>query len=162
MSISNFITNLLNFKENNLIFNENFLERRNIKNKECFVIKGYLFNNFEFCPKCGCINEDTIIKKGTKVSLIKINKISEITSYLELNKQVYKCKNCNKKITSITNIVDFGCYISNNLKLAVFNCAKEIMSKSLIARLYNICDNTVQSIFDKIFYKEFLLKSFIL
>lgn len=161
MSISNSITNLLNFKEENLIFNENFLERRNIKNKECFVIKGYLFNNFEFCPKCGCINEDTIIKKGTKVSLIKINKISEMTSYLELNKQVYKCKNCNKKITAITNIVDFGCYISNNLKLAVFNCAKEFMSKSLIARLYNICDNTVQSIFDKIFYKDTVYKDFL-
>ena len=63
MSLSNSITNLLNFKEDNLIFNENFFESRIINNKKCSIIKGYLFNNHEFCPKCGCINENTIIKK---------------------------------------------------------------------------------------------------
>ena len=45
MSLSNSITKLLNFKENNLIFDENFFESRTIKNKKCSVIKGYLFNN---------------------------------------------------------------------------------------------------------------------
>ena len=84
MSLSNSITNLLNFKEDNLIFNENFFGNRIIKNKKCSIIKWYLKNNFEFCSICGCINEDTIIKKGIKKCLIKINKISEITSYLEL------------------------------------------------------------------------------
>ena len=63
MSLSNFITNLLNFKEDNLIYNENFFENRIIKNKKCSIIKGYLFNNHDFCPKCGCINENVIIKK---------------------------------------------------------------------------------------------------
>ena len=48
MSLSNSITKLLNFKENNLIFNENFFESRTIKNKKCSVIKGYLFNNYEY------------------------------------------------------------------------------------------------------------------
>ena len=36
MSLSNSITKLLNFKENNLIFNENFFESRTIKNKKMF------------------------------------------------------------------------------------------------------------------------------
>ena len=161
MSLSNSITKLLNFKEDNLIFNENFFENRIIKDKQCFVVKGYLFNDFEFCPKCGCLNEDTMIKKGTKSSLIKISKISEMTSYLELNKQIYKCKNCKRKTTAITDIVDFGCYISNNLNLAVFNCAKEVMSKTLIAKLYNICDNTVQKVFDSQFNHDTLYKNYI-
>ena len=93
MSITNSILKLLNMEDNNLIFNENFLEERIIKGKRCLVILGYLKNNFEYCPKCGCINECTMIKKGIDTSLIKINKISELTSYLELNKQIYKCKN---------------------------------------------------------------------
>ena len=116
MSLSNSITNLLNFKEDNLIFDENFFENRIVKNKKCSIIKGYLFNNHEFCPKCGCINENAIIKKGIDKCLIKINKMAEITSYLELNKQIYKCKNCNKKFTAQSNIVDFGCRNFRNMK----------------------------------------------
>ena len=161
MSINNSITKLLNMEEDNLNFNENFFEERIINNKRCFVIKGYLKNNLEICPKCGCANNNTIIKKGTEKSLIKINKISEITSYLELDKQVYKCKCCNRKTVAQSSIVDFGCYISNNLKLAVFNCAKEIMSKSMIARLYNICDNTVQKIFDTQFNHNTIYKNYL-
>lgn len=159
MSLSNSITKLLNMEDPNLNFNENFLEERKIKGKRCLVIKGYLSNSFDCCPKCSCINNNSIIKKGTKTCIIKINKISELTSYLELTKQMYKCKNCDKKFISKTEIVDFDCRISNNVKRAVYNCAKEIMSKSLIARLYNVCDNTVQRVFDKMFCSETVYKS---
>jgi len=161
MSLSNSITKLLNMEEPNLIFSENFIEERKINGKRCLVILGYLKNDFDFCPKCGCINDSSIIKKGIDKCLIKINKISEVTSYLELNKQIYKCKNCNKKFTSQTNIIDYRCSISNNVKLAVLSCAKEMMSKSLIARLYNISDNTVQSIFDTIYYNDTIYKNFL-
>ena len=161
MSLSNSITKLLNMEDHNLIFSESFIEERKIKGKRCLVILGYLKNDFEYCPKCGCIKENTIIKKGIDKCLIKINKLSEITSYLELDKQVYKCKNCNKKFTAQSNIVDFGCRISNNVKIAVLNCAKEMMSKSLIARLYNVSDNTVQSIFDTVFYNDTVYKNYL-
>ena len=161
MSLSNSITKLLNMEDNNLNFNEDFLEERKIKGKRCLVIMGYLKNDLEFCPHCGCINNRTIIKKGTETCLIKINKISELTSYLELKKQVYKCKNCNRKITSQSNIVDYRCRISNSVKRAILNCAKEIMSKVLIARFYNVSDNTVQNTFDTIFYNETVYKDFL-
>ena len=161
MSITNSILKLLNMEDANLTFSENFIEKRVINNKECTVIMGELTNKLSHCPHCGCINENSIIKKGKKKSLIKINKISEITSYLELHKQIYKCKNCNKKITSQTNIIDYRCRISNNVKLAIINCAKEIMSKSLIGRLYNVSDNTVQKIFNKVYDSEKLYKHFL-
>ena len=86
MSLSNSITKLLNMKDNNLNFNENFLDERKIKGQRCLVIMGYLKNDLDFCPHCGCINNGTIIKKGTETCLIKINKISELTSCLELKK----------------------------------------------------------------------------
>lgn len=100
MSLSNFITKLLNMEDPNLKFNENFFEERTIKGKRSFIIMGYLKNNLDFYPKCGCKNNNSIIKKGIEKSLIKINKISEITSYLELSKQIYKCKCCNRKTVS--------------------------------------------------------------
>lgn len=52
----------------------------------CLVILGYLKNEFECCPYCGCLNENTIIKKETKKSLIKINKHAELITYLNLSK----------------------------------------------------------------------------
>ena len=84
-----------------------------------------------------------------------------MTSYLELNKQIYKCKNCNKKFTAQSNIINFGCRISNNVRFAILNCAKEMMSKSLIAKLYNVSDNTVQKVFDSVFYNDSVYKTFL-
>lgn len=161
MSIINSITKLLNLKEKNLIFNENFIEEKQINNKRCLIINGYLYNSFDSCPHCGCVNNDTIIKKGTRLSKIKINKLSELTSYLYLKKQVYKCKECNRKITAKTSIVDYGCYISNNVKHAVIMYAKEIMPKTLIAKFLNISDNKVQSIFDTVFNGNKLYKHYL-
>ena len=161
MSINNSILKLLNMEDKNINFNENFVEERKIKNKRCLVILGYLKNDFEYCPCCGCINEDTIIKKGTRNSLIKINKHAELTTYLDLTKQRYKCKNCNKKFYATTPEVNYRCHISKQVKLAILNCAKEMMCKSLIARLYNVSDNTVQSIFDTVFYNDTVYKDFL-
>lgn len=158
MSITNSILKLLNMKDPNLIFNENFIEERKIKNKRCLVFLGYLKNDFEFCPKCGCINENTIIKKGTRNSLIKINKHAELTTYLDLTKQRYKCKNCNRKFYATTIEVDYRCHISKQVKLNILNLAKESISKFLIAKLNNVSDNTVQSVFDTIFYNDTVYK----
>ena len=72
---------------------------------------------------------------------------------------MYKCKNCNKRFISTSNIVDFRCRISNNVKIAIYNCAKEMLSKKLISRLYNVCDNTVQRIFDTMFNNEKVYKN---
>ena len=158
MSITNSILKLLNMKHPNLIFNENFIEERKIKNKRCLVFLGYLKNDFEFCPCCGCINENTIIKKGTRNSLIKINKHAELTTYLDLTKQRYKCKNCNRKFYATTIEVDYRCHISKQVKLNILNLAKESISKFLIAKLNNVSDNTVQSVFDTIFYNDTVYK----
>ena len=161
MSITNSILKLLNMKDSNLIFNENFIDERKIKGKRCLIFSGYLKNNFEFCPLCGCINENTIIKKGTRKSLIKINKHAELISYLDLTKQRYKCKNCNKKFYATTTEIDYRCHISNQVKHAILNFAKETISKSLIAKLNNVSDNTVQSVFDTIFYNDTVYKDFL-
>ena len=161
MSISNSILKILNMEDENVIFNENFIENRKINNKRVNIFKGYLKNDYEYCPMCGCINDATIIKNGTKISLIKIPKVSEITSYLELKKQKYKCKNCNKIFTAKTNIVDYRCRISNNTKHSVINYVKDILSNTLIARHHNISNMTVQRIIDRIYDNKKLYKNYL-
>ena len=57
----------------------------------------------------------------------------------------------------MSNIVDFRCRISNNVKRAIYNCAKEMFSKKLISRLYNVInfltddeENTPKELEDKL------------
>ena len=158
MSINNSILKLLNMKDSNLIFDENFCEERNIKNKRCLIIKGYLKNDLEYCPNCGCINHNTIMKYGTKICFIKIPKISGLDSYLELKKQKYLCKVCNKRMTATTKEVDYRCRISNNTKHSVIYYGKEILSHTYIARELNISNVSVQRIINKVYDNKTLYK----
>ena len=141
-------------EDKNVIFNDFFVEERKIKGKRSLVYLGYLQNNFEYCPKCGCINEKTIVKNGTKKSLIKIPKISELNSYLELKKQKYKCRNCNKISVASTSIVDYRCHISNNTKHAVINYSKKVIPHTYIAEYCNIINMSVQRILDRVYNNE--------
>jgi len=143
-------------KDNNIKFSENFLEERKIKEKRCLIIKGYLENHFDFCPKCGCISN--FKKNGTKTSLIKIPKISELTSFLELTKQIYKCRECNSKITAQTTEIGYRCRISNNTKHSIINYSKEIVTHLFIAKIHNVSNKTVQRHINKIYDNDKLYK----
>ena len=161
MSINNSILKLLNMKDSNLIFDENFCQERNIKNKRSLIIKGYLKNEFEYCPCCGCINNSTIIKYGSKTCLIKIPKISELDSYLELKKQKYLCKNCNKRMTAVTKEVDYKCRISNNTKHSIIYYSKDILPHTFIAKNHNVSNVTVQRELNKVYDNETLYKKYL-
>ena len=71
MSINNSILKLLNMEDKNINFTEKFVEEREINNKRCLVIKGKLTNELEYCPKCGCLNNNTIIKNRSRRFSIK-------------------------------------------------------------------------------------------
>ena len=161
MSINNCILKILNMKEENVKFEENFVEERKIKGKRCLVYIGYLFNKYDFCPECGCLNENTIIKNGSRKSLIKIPKISELNSYLELEKQRYKCKNCNKRFTAKTNIVDYRCRISNNTKISINNYTSKIITHKDIAWIHNVSNMTVQRVNNKVYDGKKLYKHYL-
>ena len=81
MSQDYYILKTLNMKDENIHFYKEFVTEENIKGKRCLIYKAYLTYIPECCPKCGCVNDKSIIKKGTKLCMIKINKISEIRSY---------------------------------------------------------------------------------
>ncbi len=159
MSINNSILKILNMEDKNIKFYENFIEERKISNKRSLVIVGYLKNKYECCPKCGCVNEGIIVKNGTKKSLIKIPKMSEITSYLELRKQKYKCKCCNKGFTASTSVVDYRCHISNNTKHSIINYSKNIIPHTYIAKNHNVSNMTIQRIINRIYDNEKIYKN---
>lgn len=90
-----------------------------------------------------------------------MNKTSEVITFLELRKQVYYCKNCQKKFVASTKIVNKGCSISNNVKNSVFHYCKNPISKKLIGDLHNVSDNTVQNIINEKMTKEKLYKNYL-
>ena len=117
MSIQNYIINILNLKDNNILFKENFYKEVKIKGILHKIFEGYLSYKPSFCPKCGVVFDDEFEKHGFITSNIKIPDVSGYKTILKLHKQRYLCKHCNKAFTLTTNIVNYGCFISKNIKL---------------------------------------------
>lgn len=158
MSINNCILKLLNIKEENVYFKENFVEERIINKKRSLVYMGYLSNNIIKCPKC---NSTDIKKNGIRKSLIKIPKVSELNSYLELEKQRYYCKNCKHTITAKTNIVNYRCRISNNTKISINNYTSKTITHKDIAWIHNVSNMTVQRVNNKVYDGKKLYKHYL-
>ena len=155
MSINNCILKTLNLKDKNIKFEENFVEERKVKGKRCLIYIGYLENNIEYCPHCGSFG--SIKKNGTKTSMIKIPKVSELDAYLQL-KKIYKCKNCNKKITAQTSEIEYRCRISNNIKYSIIKYSKEILPHIFLAKIHNVSNMTIQRFLNRIYDNEKLYK----
>ena len=71
MSLSNYTRNILNIKDKNIIFEENFLNEEKINGSTTKVFHGKLTYTPSHCPKFGCvydIEQDNIIKYGLKKS----------------------------------------------------------------------------------------------
>ena len=112
---------ILNIKDNNIYFYENCLETIKIRGTNTKVFHGYLTYNPDYCPCCGCINENnSIIKWAFKKNCkIKMPKVSNYNCILFLDKQRFLCKNCNSTFTASTDVVNFHKQISNNTIVSV-------------------------------------------
>ena len=121
MSMNNYILNLLNIEDKNILILPN-IEERLIKNKKYKIIEGLLTYIPDHCPCCGCVNEShkDIIKWGYRRNCkIKIPKISNCFSLLILHKQRFFCKNCNNTFIAETSLIDRNKNISNNTELQI-------------------------------------------
>ena len=121
MSMNNYILNLLNIEDKNILILPN-IEERLIKNKKYKIIEGLLTHIPNHCPCCGCVNEshNDIIKWGYRKNCkIKIPKISNCFSLLILHKQRFLCRNCNKTFIAETSLIDRNKNISNNTELQI-------------------------------------------
>ena len=148
MSNTNYITNILNLKDENIIFKENFYKEEKINGIIHKIFEGYLSYEPKYCPKCGVLFDAKFEKHGFITSNIKIPKISGFKSILKLHKQRYLCKHCNKAFTLKTNITDYGCFISNNTKYNIALDLTKKRSEKDIAIDNNVSPNTVERIMD--------------
>lgn len=139
-----FIKNLLQIKDKNITIEET--HREIIKNNQkYFVFKGTLTYKPKKCECCGCLNKGyTVVKNGfNELTRINLLKISGIPAYLELRKQRFKCKTCNKKFVATTSFVDKYCSISKNVKFSIMSDLADTLSFKQIAKMNNVSVNTV-------------------
>ena len=161
MSNQNYIINILTLKEDNLIFKENFYYECKIKGITHKIFEAYLSYKPTFCPKCGVVFDNLFEKHGFITSNIKIPDISGFKSLLKLHKQRYLCKHCNKAFTLSTNIVNYGCFISNNTKHKIATDLVKKRSEKDIAIDNNVSPNTVERIMDSYYESQKLYKHYL-
>lgn len=151
-----YIENLLDLKDTNIeVLHEVEPERRMIRGRECKVIHARLSPPVTACPVCGSLREE-IIKHGTKPSMIKINQVTGVETYLQLKKQRYYCKACQSTFTATTKLVEKGCVLSKPLKMAILLQAQRVRSEKDIARDFGVSHQTVHRL---IHQRHFQVKS---
>ena len=148
MSNKNYITNILELKDENITFYDNFYHKEKIKGFTHKVFEGYLTYKPDYCPKCGVVFDDEFEKHGFIISNIRIPNVVGYRSILRLHKQRYLCKHCNKAFTLKSNVVDYGCCISKATKWHIANDLRKKRSEKDIAIDNNVSPNTVERIID--------------
>ena len=163
MSQDYYIRKLINLKDENVNFYENWCEDGFRKNKKCKILNAYLSYIPHHCTKCGVIFESNkdYEKKGFKNSLIVIPSICKIDSYLSLNKQRIKCLHCNSSFTCSTPLVNYGCFISNTTKHSIAQDLIKKRSEKDIAIDNNVSPNTVERIIDSYYSPKKLYKHYL-
>lgn len=151
MSLNYSILNLLNIKDENIVFDEVFCSEEVVNNIKAKFFHGTLTYVPEACYCCGHVFDSDIIKHGYKTSVIKMLTISGFHAFLKLRKQRYFCKHCNSTFTLKTSVVDKNCFISNHTKLAIALNAKEKISEKDIAKNYNVSHSTVSRVIDSFY-----------
>ena len=154
MSLSNYTRNILNIKDENIIFEENCLKEVNIKGCLTKVFHGKLTYTPSHCPKCGCVynyEQENIIKYGFKKNCkVKIDKISNFKTLLILDKQRFYCKDCHSTFIATTNLVNFHKQISNNTRLSITLDLMRKGSEKDIAYRNNVSSSSINRILNEI------------
>ena len=158
MSNQNYITEMLELKDNNVIFKENCYYKEKIKGITHKIFEGHLSYKPDFCPKCGVVFDDKFEKHGFITSNIKIPEVSGYKTILRLHKQRYLCKHCNKAFTLSSSITNYGCFISNNTKHKIAKDLVKKRSEKDIALDNNVSPNTFERIMDSYYETQKLYK----
>lgn len=147
MSMSHSIRLILNIKDKRVKFSKNCVFKKCINGIQCLVYKGTLSPNTpDSCPKCGCVNQHfDIIKHGFKSIRIKMPRVSNQRTFLDLRKQRYLCKHCSHTFTVSTSIVKDNHSISNNTyHSCILTCKDKIAIKD-IAKNHDISHDRVNT-----------------
>lgn len=158
MSISNSIRLTLNIKDKNIHFFENCVHEESIKNSLALVYHGVLTADAPHkCPLCASMNVNhTIIKHGSKTTMIKLPRVSNRTTFLKLRKQRYLCRFCARTFSLQTDLVKPKHSISENtFNASILGLKKKVSIKDL-AQDYDISHTTLNNQLRKL-HKDFVV-----
>ena len=161
MSNLNYIIEMLELKDSNIFFKDNFYYKEKINNIIHKIFEGYLSYTPDFCPKCGVVFDKSFEKHGFISSDIKIPDVLGFKSILRLHKQRYLCKHCNKAFTLTSNITSYGCFISNITKHKIAKDLTKKRSEKDIAFDNNVSTNTVERVMDSYYETQKLYKNYL-
>ena len=161
MSELNYITELLELKDNNIKFYENCYYKEKIKEITHKIFEGILTYQPTCCEKCGVAFDSNIEEHGFITSNIKIPDVSGYKTILRLKKQRYLCKHCGKTFTLRDNVTEYGCFISNNTKWKIASDLRNKISEKDIAKNNNVSPNTVERIMDSFYDTQKLYKNYL-
>ena len=148
MSINNYIKDLLNIKDKNIVIDTEKIIVKKVKYVDTRFIYGKLTYTPDTCPCCGHVNESfNIIKYGTKTCKIKLTNISNLPTILFLKKQRFLCKECGSTFSAKTEIVNEFSNISNDIKRKIALDLTNISSFKSIAESNGVSVNTVLRVF---------------
>jgi len=161
MSNQNYIIDMLELKDSNVFFKENFYYKETIKGITYKIFEGYLSYKPSFCPSCGVVFDEKFEKHGFLLSNIIIPDVSGYKAILRLHKQRYLCKHCHKAFTLTSNITNYGCFISNLTKHKIALDLTKKRSEVDIALDNGVSPNTVERVMDSYYdtiklYKHYL------
>lgn len=147
MSHSHCIRIMLDLKDKNISFTENFCEEVRIKGKISKMFYGVLSYTPFRCSNCGMKKENSsLIKYGFKKSRITLNSTSHYPTYLTLKKQRFYCKNCDSTFCAETSQVDRHCFISNTVKKSIAVESKDKISEKDLARRHHVSPTTTSRV----------------
>ena len=150
MSHQDYILKMLGLEDKNIIFSEIITERK--QNSVVYKVFHATLSYFSTCcSKCGCTEQNNIIKHGTKTSYVKLLPMAGFPCVLALRKQRFLCKSCGKTFVASTSLVKKHCFISNPVKQHILNDLTYKLSEKDIARMHFVSHSTVSKCIDRQF-----------
>lgn len=107
MSLTHCIRTLIDLKDKNIPFPENYCEERVIKGRRTKLIYATLTYKLVCCTRCGCLN--------TQFSVVK----NGFPTYLVLKKKRFLCRECHCSFLSESTEIAKHCFISNRVKQSI-------------------------------------------
>ncbi|AOA02783.1 ISL3 family transposase [Carnobacterium maltaromaticum] len=144
MSLTHCIRTLLDLKDKNISFPENYCEERVIKGRKTKLIYATLTYKPVCCTRCGCLNTQfSIVKNGFLTSNIKWISTTHFPTYLVLKKQRFLCRECHCSFLAESTEIAKHCFISNRVKQSIAFELEDNSSRKDIAKRHFISDTTV-------------------
>ncbi|MHC5216425.1 ISL3 family transposase [Enterococcus sp. LJL128] len=152
MSLTQLIKETLDILDLNITFEENCLTRERYKGQICSIYRGKLSYSPQECVHCETVVPSNLIRLGMTTVRLLMNDVSEYRTYLELKKQRFKCKACQRTFVADTSVAQKHCFITEKVRWSIVTRLKKNTSMTEITHQKNLSVSSVYRVM-KQFYR---------